>query len=42
MVIRSRGRLLDIELNELWRYRDLILLFVRGDFVTIYKQNWQT
>jgi len=39
MVIRSRSGWLDIDLKEVWRYRDLILLFVRRDFVTIYKQT---
>jgi len=39
MVIRSHSRWLDIDLKELWRYRDLILLFVRRDFVTVYKQT---
>ena len=39
MVIRSRSGWLDLELKEVWRYRDLILLFVRRDFVTIYKQT---
>ena len=29
----------DIHLGELWRYRDLIMLFVRRDFVAIYKQT---
>lgn len=29
----------DIRLGELWRYRDLIMLFVRRDFVAIYKQT---
>ncbi len=39
MSISSRSGWLDIDLKELWRYRDLILLFVRRDFVTIYKQT---
>jgi len=29
----------DINLGALWRYRDLIMLFVRRDFVSIYKQT---
>jgi lipopolysaccharide transport system permease protein len=29
----------DIHLGELWRYRDLIMLFVRRDFVAVYKQT---
>ena len=29
----------DFSLKELWRYRDLIALFVRRDFVAVYKQT---
>ncbi|WP_051296238.1 ABC transporter permease [Eisenibacter elegans] len=29
----------DLRLGELWRYRDLILLFVWRDFVSVYKQT---
>jgi len=38
-VIRPRSGRFDINLTELWRYRDLILLFVRRDFLAIYKQT---
>ena len=39
MEIRSRRGWFDIDLSELWRYRDLIILFVRRDFVAYYKQT---
>src|SRR5271157_6430178 len=39
MIIRPRRNLLDLRLGELWRTRDLILLFVRRDFVAVYKQT---
>jgi lipopolysaccharide transport system permease protein len=39
MIISPRSGWLDINLEELWHYRDLILLFVRRDFVAIYKQT---
>src|SRR5512135_201811 len=39
MVIGPRRNLLDLRLGELWRARDLILLFVRRDFVSVYKQT---
>jgi lipopolysaccharide transport system permease protein len=39
MVIRPRRRLLDLRLDELWHARDLVLLFVRRDFVSVYKQT---
>ena len=38
-VIESRHSLFDINLKELWHYRDLLVLFVRRDFVTVYKQT---
>jgi len=38
-VIRPVSGWFDIHPGDLWRYRDLILLFVRRDFVTIYKQT---
>lgn len=37
--IRPKRHLLDINLKELWRYKDLIVLFVRRDFVAKYKQT---
>jgi len=38
-VIRPVSGWFDIHLSELWRYRDLIMLFVRRDFVAVYKQT---
>ena len=38
-VIESKQSLFDINLKELWHYRDLLVLFVRRDFVTVYKQT---
>ena len=38
-IIEPRTKLLDLRLSELWRYRDLILMFVKRDFVTNYKQT---
>lgn len=37
--IRPKPRLLDLNLKEVWRYRDLMVLFVRRDFVSKYKQT---
>ena len=31
--------MLRLNFSELWRYRDLIMLFVRRDFVSVYKQT---
>jgi lipopolysaccharide transport system permease protein len=39
MVITPKHGWFDLRWSELWRYRDLILLFVRRDFVATYKQT---
>jgi lipopolysaccharide transport system permease protein len=39
MIIEPQRSLLDLRLGELWHYRDLVLLFVRRDFVAVYKQT---
>jgi lipopolysaccharide transport system permease protein len=39
LVIRPQNRLLDLQLREVWRYRDLLLLFVKRDFIAHYKQT---
>jgi lipopolysaccharide transport system permease protein len=38
-IIRPQGRWFDLKLGELWQYRDLVVLFVRRDFVAQYKQT---
>jgi lipopolysaccharide transport system permease protein len=37
--IQPQRNLLDLRLSELWKYRDLVMLFVRRDFVSVYKQT---
>jgi len=39
LVIQPRKQWFDLHLQDLWRYRDLISLFVKRDFVTFYKQT---
>ena len=39
LVIKPRNSLFDLNLKEVWRYRDLLWLFVRRDFVAQYKQT---
>lgn len=39
LVIGSKKSLFQVDLKGLWKYRDLVLLFVRRDFVSIYKQT---
>lgn len=38
-IIQAKTGWFDVDLKGLWRYRDLILLFVRRDFVAAYKQT---
>ena len=37
--IKPQGSLLDLKLNDVWQYRDLLSLMVRRDFVSFYKQT---
>ena len=39
LIILPQRRLFDLRLPALWRYRDLVMLFVRRDFVSVYKQT---
>jgi lipopolysaccharide transport system permease protein len=39
LVIRARTRWYDLRIDEFLRYKDLVLLFVRRDFVSLYKQT---
>jgi lipopolysaccharide transport system permease protein len=39
LVVRPHSKWYDLRLNELFRYKDLLLLFVRRDFVSLYKQT---
>jgi len=38
-IIEPHGHILDLKMKELWKYRDLIYLFVHRDFVAQYKQT---
>ena len=38
-VIKPQTNLLDLNLKELWAYRDLIRMYVKRDIVTFYKQT---
>ena len=38
-VIEPHGKLFDLNLKEVWRYRDLLWLFVKRDFTAQYKQT---
>jgi lipopolysaccharide transport system permease protein len=39
LVIKPKTGWFDIDLQGLWRYRELIGMFVKRDFVTLYKQT---
>jgi len=39
LYIKPHTRLFDLHLADVWRYRDLLWLFVRRDFVAVYKQT---
>jgi len=39
LVIRPKRHLLDVNLKEVWDYRDLLYMFVKRDIVTVYKQT---
>ena len=38
-IIEPKGKWFDIKLKELWRYRDLIILFFHWDFTARFKQT---
>ncbi|MFV9484345.1 ABC transporter permease [Christiangramia sp. ASW11-125] len=37
--ITPKRKLIDLNFGEIWRYRDLLLLFVKRNIVTVYKQT---
>ncbi len=37
--ITPKNKLLTLNLKEVWQYRDLLMLFVKRDVVTVYKQT---
>lgn len=39
LVIQPKSKWYDLRLKEIWKYRDLLLLFVKRDFVSTYKQT---
>lgn len=39
LIITPRKKWWDLQLRDVWHYRDLIRLFVRRDFVSVYKQT---
>jgi lipopolysaccharide transport system permease protein len=39
LVIEGKTSLFDLKFKDVWRYRDLLLMFVKRDFVSFYKQT---
>src|SRR5215203_5024896 len=39
LVIEGSSSLFDLKIREVWNYRDLLLMFVKRDFVSFYKQT---
>ena len=39
LIIKPQNKLLDFKLKELWRFKDLLGLFVKRDFISVYKQT---
>lgn len=39
LVVKPRVNLLSLNAKEIWAYKDLIMLLVKRDFVTVYKQT---
>ncbi|CAN5336122.1 ABC transporter permease [soil metagenome] len=39
LVLQPKSALFDLQLKEVWKYRDLLILFVKRDFVAQYKQT---
>lgn len=39
MLIEPKSPLFSLNLREVWRYRDLLILFVRRDFIAAFKQT---
>ena len=37
--ISPKRKVIDLNFKEIWRYRDLLLLFVKRDVITLYKQT---
>jgi lipopolysaccharide transport system permease protein len=38
-IIKPKNKLLQVDFREIWQYRDLLIMFVKRDIVTQYKQT---
>jgi len=39
LIIEPKGKLLSLNLKEVWRYKDLLEMYIKRDIVTFYKQT---
>lgn len=39
LIIEPQSGLFDLKLRDIWRYRDLLSMFVKRDFISFYKQT---
>lgn len=39
LIIRPKSNVFELKLGQVWKYRDLLMLLVRRDFVSFYKQT---
>jgi lipopolysaccharide transport system permease protein len=39
LVLKPTNKWYDVRLKQVWRYRDLLMMFVKRDFVSVYKQT---
>ena len=39
LIVKPKTNWFDLHLKDLWHYRDLVMLFVKRDFISVYKQT---
>lgn len=39
MIIEGKTSLFSLQFKDVWRYRDLLMMFVKRDFISFYKQT---
>lgn len=39
IIIKPKNKLFSLDLGEVWKYRDLLIMYVKRDIVTMYKQT---
>ena len=39
LIIQNKSSLFHLDLKEVWRYRDLLMMYVKRDIITFYKQT---